>query len=137
MKIEAVMQDNLVSIYENDSMSQGLKKLRDNHIKHLPVVDDGGQLTGIITDRDLKRASASDATALEIHELPYLLDKVRMKEIMTSDPLTVTPDTGIGKAAGMMAEGRLGCLPVLQGDRLVGMVTRTDFLKLLAENEVE
>lgn len=137
MKIESVMQRNLVSVNENDAMSQGLKKLRDNKIKHLPVLDDGGRLTGIVTDRDLKRASASDATTLEIHELLYLLEKVRMKDIMTSNPHTVSPDTGIGKAADIMAKRSVGCLPVLQGDHLSGMVTRTDLLIYLAENEAE
>jgi len=137
MKVEAIMQKKLVTVLETDTMSVALKKLREGHFKHLPVVNGSGKLVGIITDRDLKRANASDATTLEVHELLYLLDKVKVRQIMTRNPIVARPDVGVGAAAKVMAARKIGALPVCVNGKLVGLITTTDLLKRLGKVEEE
>ena len=126
----------LISALAEDSLSKGIRLMQEHKIKHLPVTDGDGKLVGIVTDRDLKRASASDATSLEVHELNYLLDKVKLSEVMTKSPFTVTPATSVQNAARLIAEKKLGCLPVLHHGSLVGIVTTGDFLRCLAARKI-
>jgi acetoin utilization protein AcuB len=106
--------------------------IRQKGIRHLPVVE-GGRLVGIITDRDIRQSSPSPATGLEIHELHYLLEKVRIQEIMTKKMYTVTPDTPIEEAARLMLTHKIGGLPVLREGTLVGIITETDILRAFVE----
>src|SRR6056300_927104 len=85
------MSKNIIIVDENDSMHDAIKLLKEHDIRMLPVIKKG-KLVGIITDRDLKKASASDATTLEVHELLYLLTKIKVKDIMTKDVITVPPE---------------------------------------------
>ena len=84
------MSKPVITVKAEDSMQKATELLKEHNIRILPVMEIG-KLVGIITDRDLKRASASDATTLEIHELVYLLSKIKVKEIMTKDPITIVP----------------------------------------------
>ena len=86
MLVKNWMSAKLISIDPDDSMAQARRLLKDNHIGRLPVIDRKGRLLGIVSDRDLKRAGASDATTLSVHELAYLLSKVKISDIMTMDP---------------------------------------------------
>jgi acetoin utilization protein AcuB len=115
----------------SDTLNWATKLLKEKKIKHLPVLDGKRKLAGVITDRDLKRASASDATLLEVHELLYLLDKVKLSEVMTKRPKTATPAMTLQKAARLMVDGGIGCLPVVEKGKLVGIVTQTDLLDYL------
>ena len=85
------MSKNIITVDENDSMQDAMKLLKEHDIRMLPVTKKG-KLVGIVTDRDLKRASASDATTLEIHELLYLLTRIKVKNLMTKEVITVPPD---------------------------------------------
>jgi acetoin utilization protein AcuB len=97
----------------------------------LPVMKKG-KLVGIITDRDLKRASASDATTLEIHELLYLLTRVKVKDIMTKDVITVPPDFTVEETAQVLQKNRISGTPVVNADgKLVGTITQTDLFRVL------
>ena len=96
------------------------------------MVDRSGALVGIVTDRDLKKASASDATTLEVHELLYLLDKVTIQSIMSKNVVTVDKGTPLKQAALLMVDKGIGCLPVMDGKQLVGIATRTDVLRYFA-----
>jgi acetoin utilization protein AcuB len=111
------------------------KLLKEKGIRHLPVLDGQDRLVGVITDRDIKRASASEATALDIHELLYLLDRLEVAKVMTKNPIAVSPDTSVREAAQLMVRHKIGCLPVAIGGKLVGIVTEIDMLKLLARGE--
>jgi acetoin utilization protein AcuB len=84
------MSTPVITVNVNDSMQDAIELLKRHHIKILPVVENG-DLVGIITDRDLKKASASDATSLDIHEILYLIAKIKVKDIMTQNPITVLP----------------------------------------------
>jgi acetoin utilization protein AcuB len=136
MQISKIMSDQVVSALGDDSLSQAARLLRNNHIRHLPVRGAKGEVIGIVTDRDLKRASASDATLLETHELLYLLDRVKLSEVMTKSPVTVPPTMRIQAAAKLAADKNIGCLPVVNGGKLVGIVTSGDFLRLLAKQKI-
>jgi acetoin utilization protein AcuB len=98
-------------------------------VRHLPVLD-GDRLVGILSDRDLKRAMASSATSLSVHELNYLLERVQVREFMTRAVITVGPARPIQDAARVMLVEKIGALPVMDGERLIGLVTETDMLRL-------
>lgn len=132
MTIEKAMSSKVVTIGAGDTLVQAVRVMKDNKIKHLPVVDANGGLVGIVTDRDLKEASASDATTLEVHELLYLLDQVKIESIMSKNVITVEKGTALKQAAHTMVEKGIGCLPVTTGGQLTGIITRTDILRFFA-----
>jgi acetoin utilization protein AcuB len=128
------MMRNPVSVDENDSMKKAMDLLKERDIRHLPVLKDGEKLVGIVTERDIKQASPSPATALEIREIYYLLDKVKVKQIMTRRPYTISSTAPIEEAALIMREKKIGCLPVVDAGRLVGILTETDLLDAFIES---
>ena len=133
MNVDAIMSRKPITVADDDKMGHAIRMLKDHGFKHLPVVDRAGKVVGVITDRDLKRASPSDATLLEVHELLYLLDQVRIAQIMTRAPVTVPAATPVADAARLMVDKHVGCLPVLENGKLVGIVTSTDMLTCLAK----
>ena len=125
------MSTRLVSISPDDSMSQAIRYIKENHVGRLPVIKDG-KLVGIVSDKDLKRAGASDATALEVHELAYLLSRVKVKDIMTPNPKTVHIHDTIEEAALEMLENKVSGLPVLDdAGQVVAMITQSDIFRAL------
>lgn len=134
MKIESIATKIVVSLHLKDSMLKASRLLKEKGFRHLPVLDEQERLVGIVTDRDIKRASASEATTLDIHELLYLLDKLEVAKVMTKNPATVCGDTSVQEAARIMVERKIGCLPVVDGGKLTGIVTEIDMLELLARN---
>jgi acetoin utilization protein AcuB len=129
MLVRDVMQKSLVTVALRTTLPEAIRLMHDHGIRHLPVVEDG-RLCGIVSDRDLKRAMASSATTLAEHELTYLLDRVRVGEIMTRTVLTTAPMFPVEEAARLMVRERISALPVTEGDTLVGIVTETDVLQL-------
>jgi len=127
------MMRNPVYVDENDSMKKAMDLLKERDIRHLPVLKDGEKLVGIVTERDVKQASPSPATALEIREIYYLLDKVKVKQIMTRRPYTISSTAPIEEAALIMREKKIGCLPVVDAGRVVGILTETDILDAFIE----
>ncbi|MGB7972300.1 MAG: CBS and ACT domain-containing protein [Candidatus Deferrimicrobiaceae bacterium] len=123
-----------VFLDEDDSMKTAMDTLKDREIRHLPVLKGGEKLVGILTETDIKQASPSTATALEIREVYYLLDKIKVKQIMTKRPYTISPTAPIEEAAMVMREKKIGCLPVMEEGRLVGILTETDILDAFIES---
>lgn len=134
--VGSIMTPNPVTTKAGDSLLVATRTLKEKGFKHLPVLDGNGALVGIVTDRDLKRASASDATTLEVHELLYLLDRVKIEEVMTRKPAAVTPDESVQAAAKLMTDRKIGCLPVMEAHKLVGIVTKDDLLRLVARSQL-
>ena len=134
MNVAKRMMRNPVFVDENDSMKKAMDLLKEREIRHLPVLKDGEKLVGIVTERDIKQASPSPATALEIREIYYLLDKVKVKQIMTRRPYTVSSSAPIEEAALIMREKKIGCLPVIEEGKLVGIITETDILDAFIES---
>ena len=122
------MKRNPVFVDEGDSMKKAMDLLKEHEIRHLPVLKDGERLVGILSERDIKQASPSPATALEIREIYYLLDKVKVKQIMTRRPYTVSSSSPIEEAALIIREKKIGCLPVVDDGKLVGILTETDII---------
>jgi acetoin utilization protein AcuB len=114
-------------------IQEALKLMRERGIRRLPVVDKKGKLIGIVSDRDLLHASPSDATSLSVWELNYLLSKVTLKDVMTKNVITVTPETPVQEAARIMAEKKIGGLPVVQAGKVIGIITETDLFRVLLE----
>ena len=114
-------------------VADALALMRERKIRRLPVVDHGGQLVGIVSDRDLLEASPSPATSLSVWEITYLLSKITVKSVMTTKLITVTPDEPLENAARIMADNKIGGLPVLENGALVGIITETDVFKVFVE----
>lgn len=131
MLVKNWMSKSVVTIDVDSSMQQALSLLKEHGIRMLPVLEKG-KLIGIITDRDLKRASASDATSLEIHELLYLLSKIKIKNIMTKHPITVPADYTIEETAEILLTKKISGVPVVdpQGN-VIGTITQDDIFKAL------
>jgi len=131
MLVKDWMSKNVIIMDENDSMFDATKIMREKNIRMLPVVKKGS-LAGIVTDRDLKRASASDATTLEIHELIYLLSKIKLKEIMTKDPITIPSDYTVEETAEVLLENKISGVPVVEDrGQVIGVITQTDLFKAM------
>jgi len=123
------MATDVLTVDENTSMMKALHLMKENKIRRLPVMSHG-KLVGIISDRDLKEASPSKATTLDVHELYYLLAEIKIKEIMTKNPITIQPDETIERAAVVMLENKVSGLPVVNGkSELVGIVTQSDIFR--------
>lgn len=125
------MKTNLLTVSPETSVFKA-RELMDGHkVSHLPVTDGKARLLGIVTDRDLKEAWASSATTLSVHELTYALQRLAIHDVMTKNVITATPDMTIERAGRIILDYKIGALPVLKHDRLVGIITTTDLMDLL------
>ena len=123
-----------VTITQDTSLHDALVLMHDRQFRRLPVVDKKGRLVGIVSERDLLYASPSSATSLSVWELQYLLCKLQVRGIMTTDVITTTPDTPLEDAACLMGDNTLGGLPVVDEHRsVVGVITETDVFRTFVE----
>lgn len=133
MLVGEKMTKNPVTVLQSASIDEALDIMRRMKVRRLPVVDKKGRMVGIVSELDLLKVSPSPATTLSIYEIPYLLSKIKLKDIMTRDVITVTEDTPLEEAARIMADHKIGGLPVLRGSELVGIITETDLFKIFLE----
>jgi acetoin utilization protein AcuB len=127
------MSTRPVTITTDTPITEALRIMRENQVRRLPVLDAGGQLAGIVSEKDLLYASPSPATSLSIYEMHYMLSRLLVSELMTKDVITVSPDTPVEEAARIMADYKIGGLPVMERDKLVGIITETDLFTVLLE----
>jgi len=129
------IQRNPVTISPDASFFEARALIHEKGIRHLPVVDKNGKLAGIVTKGDIQEAAPSDATSLSIQEINYLLGKLKVSSFMTPRQklITITPDTIIEEAVQLMHDNKIGCLPVLEGEKLYGIFTETDALAHLVD----
>jgi acetoin utilization protein AcuB len=127
------MTRNPVTITEDTSIDDALHLMRERKVRRFPILDTAGHLVGIISDKDLLHAAPSPASTLSVYEMHYLLAKLTVKKVMSSPVITVGPDTPVEVAARTMADNKIGGLPVLDGGKLVGIITETDIFKILLE----
>ncbi len=122
-----------ITVDPETPFEDALDLMRREKIRRLPVVDKKGKLVGIVTEKDLLYASPSPVTSLSIYELHYLLSKLKVHEVMTKEVITVTEYTPLEEAARIMADNKIGALPVMRDDKLVGIITETDLFKIFLE----
>jgi acetoin utilization protein AcuB len=131
MLVKNWMSRPAITIDADASMHDAIKLLKNHNIKMLPVLKKGS-LVGIVTDRDIKRASASDATSLEIHELLYLISKIKIREIMTKNPITVPEDYTVEETAEILLKHNISGVPVVdQFSDVIGTITQNDIFRIL------
>lgn len=120
-----------VTVDVEDSLQKAINLMTDNRVGMLPVLD-GGRLVGIVTDRDLRRASPSDTTLMDVRHLLYHMQRVQMGTIMSPNPVTVTPDTTMEEVAQTLLQRNIsGCPVVDQDGRLRGVITKNDIFKAI------
>jgi acetoin utilization protein AcuB len=127
------MSTKPVTITADVPITEALRIMRQSQVRRLPVLDAEGKLIGIVSEKDLLYASPSPATSLSIYEMHYMLSRLKVTELMTPDPVTITPDTLLEEAALIMADNKIGGLPVMEDGRLVGIITETDIFKVFLE----
>ncbi|GFO60290.1 hypothetical protein GMST_26150 [Geomonas silvestris] len=133
MLVRDRMTLNPVTITPEVSVTDALRLMSERKIRRLPVVDAQGGVIGIVSDRDLLLASPSPATTLAIWEIHELLAKLTVEKIMTREVIMVQEDTPLEEAARVMADSRIGGLPVLRGTTLVGIISESDLFKTLLQ----
>jgi acetoin utilization protein AcuB len=122
------MSASPLTITPGDSVQAARTLMQQRQIRHLPVLEDG-RLVGMVTDRDIRLVLPSPATSLAVQELNYLLARLTVGEMMTRFVVTTTPQSPVTEAAGRMLRHRIGALPVVEGRRVVGILTRSDILR--------
>lgn len=130
MNVSDIMTKDVVTLQEEESLREALALLQRHRIRHVPVVS-GTRLIGIVTDRDLKRATPSLLSGIDREAFDRVLDETRVGQVMTRNPYTVTPTMSLKEAARILIDQRFGALPVIEGGRLAGIITETDLLKAL------
>ena len=133
------MTPDVIAISPDMPIAEAVEQMRHDNVHRYPIVGKKGKLVGIVTHKDLLYASPSSATSLNVWEVSYLLNQIKVKEVMTTDVITVKEDCPIEDAARLMRDNEIGGLPVMRDDDLVGIITESDlfdiFLELLMAQE--
>jgi acetoin utilization protein AcuB len=127
------MTKKVYTVTPDDNISTAIKLLKEKKIKHLPVVKNDATIVGILSDRDIKDYTPSKATTFEIRELNYILFTTKVKEIMVKKVITAPPNMAIEEAAMIMYDNTIGCLPVVENHKLVGIISDKDLFRVLVD----
>ena len=126
MIVSRAMTKNPVYVHPETSVTEARSLMDKANVSHLPVLDKNNILAGIVTREDLIKASPSEATTLDVYEIGYLLTKMKVLDIMIKKVITVDENEVVEEAARIMADKDIGCLPVMKGSLLAGIITDTD-----------
>lgn len=126
------MTKRVYTVSPDDSISDAVRMMKERKIKHLPVLKEG-KIKGIVSDRDIKEFTPSSATTLDIYELHYILAKAKVRDIMKTRVITTTPETPVEEAAMVLYDRMIGCLPVVENGRLVGIISDRDIFHALID----
>ena len=133
MRIRALMIKDPITILKSASIKDALDLMTSHSIRHLPVINEDGELVGLLTHRDLLRVCVSSIADISRKEQDALLRGIPAEQIMTAGVLTVSPNSDVRSAAELMLDRKIGCLPVVDGRKLVGILTEADFVRYLLE----
>ena len=133
MIVSDLMSKNLIYVNPETSVTDARALMTKENVNKLPVLDRDNRLVGIVTKNDLSKAAPSAATTLDMYELSYLLSKLTVEKVMVKHVVTVDHNEVIEEAARIMADKKVGCLPVMNGDLLVGIITESDLFKAFIE----
>ncbi len=126
------MTKKVYTITTDEYLSDAISIMKERRVRHLPILKNG-KLKGILSDRDIKEYSPSKATTLDIYELHYLLAKTRVQDVMKTKVVTTSPDTPVEEAAMIMLDQEIGCLPVIDQGRLLGIISERDIFRALVD----
>ena len=132
LKVRERMSSPVITVQVNEPIRRAWEIVQEKKIRRFPVME-GSKLVGIVTDRDLRNATASSVVLTEKRYHDFLLDTVKVESIMTPNPKTVAPDDDIIDAARLILDLKVGGLPVVEGERLVGIITETDLIETLID----
>lgn len=127
------MTRKVISVTADNNIVEAIKSMKEKKIKHLPVVDGSGKVVGILSDRDIKEFTPSKVSSFEVRELNYILYTTKVKAIMKKKVFTTSPETPIEEAALTMLENDIGCLPVVEHKKLVGIISDRDLFRVLVD----
>lgn len=131
MQVRDLMSSEVATVRRNDRLQIADDVMNLGRIRHTPVLDDeSDEVVGILSQRDLFRGALARALGYGQHAQQKVLGMLFVKDVMTCDPITVAPDLSIVEAARIMLDGKIGCLPVVDGGHLIGILTESDFLRL-------
>lgn len=134
-KVRDLMTPDPFTLQPRDTLA-ALYDLMDSHrVRHVPIVDADGELVGLLTHTDLAMSALGSLSDLPLSQERDLLQRRRVREVMVTDLETVEPDTSLAEAATTLFENKIGCLPVVEGSRLVGILTESDFVRRFVEEE--
>jgi acetoin utilization protein AcuB len=133
MLVKHRMTPKPFTVTTDTSLKEALELLEQHPFRHLPVVDADGNLKGIVTKRSLLLSSPTSATTLSVFEVDYILSHTQIGQVMSSPVIAVEPDLPLEEAARMMIDHRIGCLPVVEGEKLVGIISDTDIFRVFVE----
>jgi acetoin utilization protein AcuB len=133
MLVHELMTKNPLTTTAETPVSDALSLMRQKKVRRLPVLDKAGKLAGIVSDQDLLYASPSPATSLSVFEINSLMAKITVAHVMTKKVVTIAEDLPVEEAGRIMADRKIGGLPVIKGGKLVGIVTETDLFRALLQ----
>lgn len=131
--VRDIMTTEVATLGRNDSLQLAKDIMTLGRVRHFPVVDEDGKVVGVVSQRDLYKASLGSVMKYGEKAQRAFLEGIAVKEVMSDPPITIPPHASVQEAARLMMEKKIGCLPVLEGPKLVGIITETDMLKLVAE----
>ena len=132
LRVRDLMTPNVVTVLPDDSVAMAYQLMLDHRFRHLVVVDEEGDLVGLLTHRDLLRHSLTERPELPLNYQLSLMKRIRVEEVMTSEVETAEPWQWLEQAAKVMFEKKYGCLPVVEGSRVIGILTESDFVRFFA-----
>ena len=132
--VREIMTAEVTALKRNDSLLIARDIMTLGRVRHFPVIDEENKLVGVVSQRDLYRASLGSVMKYGEKAQRAFLEGIAVKEVMTAPVITIAPHATVQEAARVMMEKKIGCLPVLEGPKLAGIVTETDLLKLIAES---
>jgi CBS domain-containing membrane protein len=132
LSVRDVMTQDVLSVERNQKLSTVDDIMRLGRVRHILIVSETGDLEGVVSQRDLFHGGLLKALGYGTRAKEHALDTLLVKEAMSTEPITTTPDASLQSAARLMAERKIGCLPVLEAGRVVGILTEGDFVLLTA-----
>ena len=133
LQVRDVMSREVHTVKRNDELAIADELMKQKRVRHLPVLDEDGEVCAVVSQRDLFRGALLRALGYGSRAEELMLKQVAVKEAMSTEIQTTAPDTPVADAARVMIERKIGCLPVIENGKLVGIVTETDFVRLVAE----
>lgn len=135
MRVQDLMTPDPKTLERNESLTVADELMQMQRLRHLPVLDEDGSVVGVVSQRDLFRSALARAIGYGTHAQDRVMESLLVKEVMSEHPIIVAPDTPLEAAARLMIERKVGCLPVVKKDKLVGILTETDFVAAFCGSE--